>query len=88
MEYKDRHPLSVSDGQKQRVAIASAISPDRKIMLFDEQTSGLGYWHMEEVAGVLRQFWEADISLHIIIQDIELIAEYYTDIIHLEDGVI
>ncbi|MFQ9893386.1 MAG: ATP-binding cassette domain-containing protein [Emergencia sp.] len=46
----------LSGGQKQWVAIASAIASKRSILFFDEPTSGLDYkLLMKEVANVLRQ---------------------------------
>ena len=86
LAFKDRHPMSLSGGQKQRVAIASAIASKRSILFFDEPTSGLDYRHMKEVANVLRQVRDAGITVYVITQDLELILDCCTDIIHLEDG--
>ena len=86
LAFKDRHPMSLSCGQKQRVAIASAIASKRSILFFDEPTSGLDYRHMKEVANVLRQVRDAGITVYVITHDLELILDCCTDIIHLEDG--
>lgn len=86
LAFKDRHPMSLSGGQKQKVAIASAIASKRSILFFDEPTSGLDYRHMKEVANVLRQVRDAGITVYVITHDLELILDCCTDIIHLEDG--
>ncbi len=49
------HPMSLSGGEKQRVAIGSAIASDKKILIFDEPTSGLDYRHMLEVSDNLNR---------------------------------
>ena len=86
LAFKDRHPMSLSGGQKQRVAIASAIASKRSILFFDEPTSGLDYKHMKEVANVLRQVRDTDITVYVITHDLELILDCCTDIVHFENG--
>ena len=49
-----RHPLSLSGGQMQRVAIASALAGDNDIILLDEPTSGLDYKHMIDISDILK----------------------------------
>ena len=85
-DFKDRHPMSLSGGPKQRVAIASAIASKRSILFFDEPTSGLDYKHMKEVANVLQQVRDTGITVYVITHDLELILDCCTDIVHFEDG--
>ena len=40
-ELKDRHPASLSGGEKQRVTIAAAYCSDADIIVLDEPTSGM-----------------------------------------------
>ena len=83
---KEIHPLSLSGGQKQRVAVASALSSQKKILVFDEPTSGLDYHHMIEVAENIRQLSAIGKTLFIITHDPELIAECCNFFIFLEMG--
>ena len=86
LPFRDRHPMSLSGGQKQRVAIASAIASKRSILFFDEPTSGLDYWHMKEVAAVLRQLSTEGVTVYVITHDLELLLDCCTDIIHFAQG--
>ncbi|QOR47892.1 ATP-binding cassette domain-containing protein [Trueperella pecoris] len=45
----------VGFGQKQRLVVAAALACDKKILLFDEPTSGVDYRYMEAIAGLLSE---------------------------------
>lgn len=83
---KDLHPMSLSGGEKQRVAIASAIASEKEIILFDEPTSGLDFKHMKEVAGNICELKKKGKTLFIVSHDLELILESCTHVLHLEKG--
>ncbi len=86
---KERHLMSLSGGQKQGVAIASAIAPKRSVLFFDEPTSGLDYKHMLEVVQVLRQLQQSGKTIYVITHDLELILACCTDkIVVVKDGTI
>jgi len=84
-EYEDVHPLALSGGQKQRVAVASALASEREIILFDEPTSGLDYFHMLQVADILKELKNAGKTVIIVTHDEELIANACTGLIRFGD---
>jgi len=45
-EIKNRHPHSLSQGEKQRVTVASAIAKRPDVLLLDEPTSGMDGYHL------------------------------------------
>lgn len=85
-EYAKRHPMSLSGGEKQRVAIATALASDREYVVMDEPTSGLDYKHMKEVALCLKQLKELGKSVFVITHDVELIYHCCTYVVHIEAG--
>ena len=85
-ELKDRHPLSLSGGQKQRVSIASAISADAKIIVMDEPTSGMDYFHMKETASLINKVRCPEKLIIIISHDFEFLNLVADDIILMEKG--
>ncbi len=80
----DRHPQTLSGGEKQRVAIASAVLSGKEIIILDEPTSGLDYGHMKEVSSMIDKIKEFGIIILIVSHDIEFINVTCSQIIHLE----
>lgn len=86
MHLKDAHPMALSGGEKQRVAIASAIASKKEILIFDEPTSGLDLKNMRQVSENLRYLQSRGITSFIITHDFELICEVCSHILHFDDG--
>ncbi len=83
---KDTHPMALSGGEKQRVAIASAIASKKEILIFDEPTSGLDLKNMMKVSENLRYLQSLGITSFIITHDFELIMEACSHVLHFENG--
>lgn len=81
--YKDRHPMSLSEGQKQRVAIASALVSGKELIIFDEPTSGLDYNHMNRFGHLLTDLKTSGAVVIVITHDEELASEWCDSIIEL-----
>ncbi|WP_278246657.1 ATP-binding cassette domain-containing protein [Butyrivibrio sp. AE2015] len=86
LKYKDKHPMDLSGSQKQRVAIASAIAADAKILLFDEPTSGLDYSHMVKVSELLKSLAEAGRTVFVSTHDPELIELCCDHVLTISNG--
>lgn len=80
------HPMSLSGGEKQRVAIGSAVASNKEILVFDEPTSGLDYRHMIEVSDNLNRLKEMGKSLFLITHDPELIYKCCTYLLFIEEN--
>lgn len=85
-EYKDRHPLSLSGGQMQRLAVAVSEICGKELLVFDEPTSGLDLKSMVEVGSLTRQLAEQGKILLIITHDIEFMKRICTRILFIKDG--
>jgi energy-coupling factor transport system ATP-binding protein len=86
LAFKDAHPISLSGGEKQRVAIATAIASEREIIVFDEPTSGLDFTHMRKVAENIRRIDEMGKTVFVITHDPELILSCCTSALIMENG--
>lgn len=83
---KNNHPMSLSGGEKQRVAIASALVSNRDFIILDEPTSGLDLFHMRMVADELKKLKSRGKSIFLITHDYEMLLSSCDYILHLEDG--
>ncbi|UTC67323.1 MULTISPECIES: ABC transporter ATP-binding protein [unclassified Treponema] len=85
-ELKDKHPLSLSGGQKQRVSIGAAVSSDSRIIIMDEPTSGMDYFHMKETAKLINSIRSPETLILIISHDFEFLSLVADEIILMEKG--
>ena len=83
---EDRHPLSLSAGQRQRLAIACALVSGRPVAVFDEPTSGLDLLQMHAVADALGRLAAHGRIVLVATHDIELIAAVADAVVDLESG--
>ncbi|MCR1928247.1 ABC transporter ATP-binding protein [Enterococcus gallinarum] len=81
-----RHPQSLSGGEKQRVAIGSALLSGKRLLFFDEPTSGLDLQQMEEVGNLLQEVAKEVDLLAVISHDKEFLDETCPYVIQLEQG--
>lgn len=81
-----RHPQSLSGGEKQRVAIGSALLSGKRLLFFDEPTSGLDLKQMEEVGNLLQEVAKEVDLLAVISHDKEFLDETCPYVIQLEQG--
>jgi energy-coupling factor transport system ATP-binding protein len=85
---RDRHPMGLSGGEKQRTAIGTAMAHDARVLIFDEPTSGLDFANMRRVVEVLRQLASGGKAVFVITHDFELLARVCTRVLMLDDGTI
>lgn len=83
MDKKERHPMSLSGGEKQRVAIASVLLSDREIIGFDEPTSGMDYENMVSISGLTRSLAKDGRILIVVSHDTEFLNRTADEIIDM-----
>lgn len=83
---QEQHPMSISGGQKRRLAIAAAALFDKEIILFDEPTSGLDYLHMQQVSQMIRELADAGKLIFLVSHDLDLLLQVCDDVAVLENG--
>lgn len=69
---EERHPQSLSGGEKQRLVIACAFVKRPDVLILDEPTSGLDGRNMERIAEALRLLAERGACVLVITHDLEL----------------
>lgn len=85
-DYRDRNPFDLSGGQLQRVAIASILAMEPKVLILDEPTSQLDPAGSEEVFRTVEKLKSKGITILMVEQKIEKLAEYCDRIMLLNKG--
>ena len=83
-KFLKRHPNTLSGGEKQRVAIASALLSDKRILIFDEPTSGLDYVNMIELSRLIEKIAEQDVVIFIITHDYEFLCQISDEVLYFD----
>ena len=84
-EFDSRSPFSLSFGQQKRVAIASVLAMEGKILLLDEPTAGQDYRSYIAFMEYLRNMPDLDVLL-IITHDIDLALRFTQRVLLLKEG--
>jgi energy-coupling factor transporter ATP-binding protein EcfA2 len=85
--YRDRSPLRLSGGEKQRVAIASMLAMRPQVLVLDEPTANLDPAGKAELFNLLaRLARERQITILLASQELERVARYADRILVLQDG--
>ena len=83
---KDENPFSLSGGQMQRVAIASVIAMKPDVLVLDEPTSQLDPEGTEEVFKIVEMLSKQGMTIIMVEQKLEKMAEYADRILLMHAG--
>ena len=84
--FQDSHPMSLSEGEKRRVAFTSAIAMGKEIIILDEPSGGLDYRYMMEMSKTLKKLSREGRTIFLITHDPELLKECCDYLIFLDNG--
>ena len=79
-------PVTLSDGEQQRLAIARAIVHRPSILLADEPTANLDAAYATELGELLRSFHQVGVTVVIATHDEQLVARLQPRRIVLDQG--
>ena len=85
-EFRYRDPLSLSLGQRRRVAMGSAIASGVKVIMLDEPTSGQDYFHKEILGKELTRLKEKGYSIIIVTHDSRFVYKYADRLVVFDGG--
>lgn len=85
----NRHPQSLSQGQKRRVSIASVVVGEQEVLLLDEPTVGQDYESVCELVAILNTLHECTNNTMITItHDMRCVEALCDKAILIEDGIV
>ena len=82
----ESYPLGLRRGEKQRVAIASALAMQSKLLILDEPTSGQDGTETKGLLALLQELQAQGLTILLITHDMEIMAEYSTRVIIMGYG--
>ncbi len=85
-DLKDQSPYALSGGERKRVAIASILSYDPDIIVFDEPTVGQDYAQKERLAQLIKLLWSRGKTIIVVTHDVEFVAENFPRVILMSRG--
>lgn len=85
----DRQINELSAGERQMVIIAKALTQQPKVLFLDEPTSHLDIGHQIQILNLLRELNQRkNITVIIVLHDLNLASEYCDRIVLLNNGVV
>jgi len=86
-DLRGREVGSLSGGQRQLVWIAMALAQDTDVLLLDEPTTFLDLHHQLEVMAIVETLRdESDVTVVVVLHDLDQAARYADHMIALDDG--
>ncbi|MFG6116734.1 ABC transporter ATP-binding protein [Halobacillus sp. MO56] len=86
LPHADRHPYTLSQGQKRRLSIATMMVEHQSLLILDEPTFGQDEQAAKEVIDLLEVRNQAGTTLVMVTHDMELVDQHADHVIVLEKG--
>lgn len=86
LEVEQEDPARLTKGQRQRLAVASALVTKPPVLVLDEPTKGLDYIHKKELMRLLVDLNRAGHTIVVITHSLWMVAEYTNRVVVLNDG--
>ncbi len=85
-QLRDKSPFALSGGERKRVAIASILSYDPDVIVFDEPTVGQDYAQKEKLAQLMKLLWSRRKTIIVVTHDVEFVVENFPRVILMSAG--
>ncbi len=85
-EYRETSPFMLSGGERKRVALASVLAWDPKILILDEPTIGQDHQQKEKLRQFILQMRTQDRTIITVTHDVEFVAECSPRVLLMKEG--
>jgi energy-coupling factor transport system ATP-binding protein len=85
-QYRKTSPFMLSGGERKRVALASVLAWDPKILILDEPTIGQDYQQKEKLRQFIVQLQSQGKTVVIVTHDVEFVAECNPRVVLMKEG--
>ncbi|PWW32397.1 energy-coupling factor transport system ATP-binding protein [Cytobacillus oceanisediminis] len=84
---RKEHPFSLSRGERQRLAVATMLISNPKIILLDEPTTGQDEQSLKALLTLMKKLIEEkDATIVMITHDMEVVAQYASKVVVMDGG--
>lgn len=85
-EFYKKSPFDLSGGERRKVSIAGILALEPKILVLDEPTAGLDPKSSREMLELFKSLHENGTTIILVTHDMNIVLEYATDVIVMDDG--
>jgi len=85
-KYAQSYARDLSTGERQRVALATVLAGDPKLIILDEPTRGLDYALKAQLGEILQKLQQEGRAILLVTHDVEFAAEYGTEVVLMTQG--
>lgn len=86
VKVKDEHPLALSKGDRERVAVAAVLAMEPEVLIFDEPTTGQDTRGANRIMEMIRRLHKSGRTILIITHHLHLLPGYVDRVVLMGDG--
>jgi energy-coupling factor transport system ATP-binding protein len=84
--YDDKSPFFLGRAERQKIAVASTLAMEPKLMIIDEPTTGMDWLSGQKMMNLLSRLHENGHTIIFITHDMNIVGQYAKRVIVLEEG--
>jgi energy-coupling factor transporter ATP-binding protein EcfA2 len=84
--FEERDPFSLSQGQKQKLCVATALASGAPLLALDEPVASLDYENASHVYGILSRLRKQGKTIIAVEHDSEFVARHASRVVVLDEG--
>lgn len=85
-QFTDRHPFTLSKGQKRRLSVASMLVLRPDVFILDEPTTGQDWRNVVRLMETLEALHAEGLTIILVTHSMELVAQYAERVLVMKDG--
>jgi energy-coupling factor transporter ATP-binding protein EcfA2 len=86
LDVADEHPLALSKGDRERVAVAAVLALDPEVLIFDEPTTGQDYAGARLIMNMIRRLHRQGRTILVITHHLYLLPGFVDRVVLMGDG--
>lgn len=83
---KDRYPLMLGRGERQKLAVASILAMNSPVLIVDEPTTGMDHRGSFSIMTLLKEWHEAGQTILVITHNMNIVAEFVPTMVVMSQG--